>query len=231
MQKLQFIKKYNFLFIVPFLYSVQFSIYGEENLQLQKEIKLSIEYFKKGNYSRSREIAEKILYSRKYIPQKILVVLVLTSKDIDTAEKYIQSYYKVSNKIDKELSKSILFFLERCLVSEKYKFGLKWGGVFKKEANSFPEYPIGLYYYSCILKELGKNRESLYVSNLSLSHSTSKILDEKIHLLRLHVLPDKHLLKEIQKFIEKFPNSEYTTQVNGLMESHKKKISDNYVMR
>jgi len=211
--------------------SFQLQIHSTENNYLSEEIKSAVKHFKSGKYEKARELCEKIIRTQKSIPKKILVVSVLTAKELGSAEKYIQTYYKSLGSFDEELSKSVLFFLERGLVAERADSGLKWGYIFKKEAISYPEYPKGLYYYSCILKDSGKIKESAFVSNLALSHSTSHSLDEKIRLLRLHILPKKQIQKEAGDFLEKYPNSEFRSKAAEFLENNSGNSTDEYVMR
>ncbi len=226
---MKFLFRLNYIFLFA-LFALTTNHIQATKKSTADDVRSAVSFFRQGNYEKARKISEKVIAREDTIPKKILIVAILTAKGIRIADGYLMTYFKSEGKFDEELSKSVLFFLERAFVIEEYSLGLKWGYLFRKKAHPYPEYPKGLYYYSCILKDSGKSKDSLYVTSLALSRSTSVSLNEKIKLLRLHLLKEKRPQKEIKEFLENYPESEYKEEIVSISEKEKDS-SDDYVMR
>ncbi|HNI26932.1 MAG TPA: hypothetical protein PLJ29_11270, partial [Leptospiraceae bacterium] len=160
------------------------------------------------------------LYSEKYIREsavndpasQIFKIYFKTESNLIKLDYVLEKFYKENETLPKEFYALVSIFLEKALVSQNLKLGLKWGERYYLEAAKTKKYFKGLFLYSSLLF-LAKEKQRA-VSVLT-SIDSEKINDEewktRLELLRISSLENpKDIIKESKRYLKKHYNEKYS---------------------
>ncbi len=167
------------------------------------------------------------LYSEKYIREsaindpasQIFKIYFKTENNLIKLDYVLEKFYKDNETLPKEFYSLVSIFLEKALVSQNLKLGLKWGERYYLEGAKTKKYFKGLFLYSSLLF-LAKEKQRA-VSVLTAIDS-ERINDEewktRLELLRISSLENqKDIIRESKRYLKKHYNEKYSDYLISMM--------------